>query len=167
MILSFIVAASDDNAIGINNQLPWSLPEDMKFFKRTTMGKPVVMGRKTYESLGRPLPGRQNIVLSGKDDLNLPEGVLQFGDLGNAIDSLNKSGTEEAFVIGGGMIFEKAMPLAERIYITRVHSRFPQADVFFPVIDHTHWKLVWEEEHHADEKHRYPFTFQQYERTEL
>ena len=167
MILSFIVAISENNAIGKDNQLPWYLPEDLKFFKRTTMGKPVVMGRKTYESLGKPLPGRLNIVVSGKKDLALPEGVLLYSDLDKAIDRLQQEATEEGFIIGGGQIFAETMPIADRMYITRVHTEISDADAFFPEIDHTHWKMVWEEKHEADEKHKYPYTFQQFERIEL
>jgi dihydrofolate reductase len=167
MILSFIVAVSENNAIGRDNNLPWNLPEDLKFFKRTTMGKPVVMGRKTYEALGRPLPGRQNIVLSRQKDLALPEGVLLFDNVQDSVAWLEKGDFEEVFIIGGGIIFEQALPIAERLYITRVHTTIPDADAFFPDIDHTHWKLTWEEPHNADEKHAYAFTFQQFERIEL
>jgi dihydrofolate reductase len=167
MILSFIVAASNDNAIGKGNSLPWNLPEDMKFFKRTTMGKPVIMGRKTYESLGRPLPGRLNIVLTSDKDLVLPEGVLKFADINSAVERLQNEPGEEAFIIGGGKIFESTMPYADRMYVTRVNTVVPDADAFFPVIDHTHWKLVWEEQHKADAQHKFDFAFQKYERVEI
>ena len=167
MIISFIDAVSDNNALGRNNSLPWNLPEDLKFFKRTTMGKPVMMGRKTFESLGRPLPGRLNIVISRDKDLELPEGVLLYDNADAAIERLQQENTEEGFIIGGGTLFESAMPLAERMYITRVHANIPDADAFFPVIDHGHWKLVWDEQHEADEKHQYAYTFERYERIEL
>jgi dihydrofolate reductase len=166
MILSLIVAAAENNAIGKHNGLPWYLPEDLKFFKKTTLGKPVLMGRKTYESLGKPLPGRLNIVVSSKE-LKLPEGVLLFSDLAAGIERIEQEQCEEGFVIGGGQIFEAAMPQIERMYITRVHTIVPDADAFFPNIDHTHWKLVWQEPHQADDKHSFAFTFQRYERTEL
>jgi len=167
MIISFIVAVSDNNAIGRKNTLPWNLPEDLKFFKRTTMGKPVIMGRKTYESLGQPLPGRLNIVLSGNRNLVLPEGVLLYDDVNAAIERLQSESGEEGFIIGGGKVFENTMPLADRMYITRVHAVIPDADAFFPDIDHTHWKLVWEEKHKADDKHKYDYTFEKYERVEM
>lgn len=167
MILSAIVATDEHNAIGKNNQLPWHLPEDLKFFKRTTMGKPVLMGRKTYESMGKPLPGRLNIVLSRQADLNLPEGVRLVNELQSAIQQLEAEGIDEAFVIGGGKIFEEAMPLVDRLYLTEVKTVVEGADVFFPHIDHSHWKLVWEEAHTADEKHAFDFIFKQYERTTL
>ncbi len=167
MILSFIVAVSDNNAIGKHNKLPWHLPEDLKFFKRTTMGKPMIMGRKTFESLGKHLPGRLNIVLSGNPHLNLPEGVLLFSDLGKAMERMQQEKVDEGFIIGGGQIFEAAMPFADRMYITRVHTTIEGADAFFPAIDHTHWKLTSKEVHHVDDYHKYPFAFEQYDRIEM
>src|ERR1700748_3512120 len=160
MILSFIVAVSENNAIGKHNQLPWHLPEDLKFFKRTTMGKPIIMGRKTFESLGKHLPGRLNIVLSGSKDLNLPEGVLLYSDINSAVARMQDEPVEEGFIIGGGQIFEAAMPLADRMYITRVHTVVEGADAFFPTIDHTHWKLTHKEVHHVDDYHKFPFAFE-------
>lgn len=167
MILSFIVAVSENNAIGRHNTLPWYLPEDLKFFKRTTMGKPVIMGRKTFESLGRQLPGRLNIVLSHNKGMKLPEGVVLCDDINTAIERLQKENVEEGFIIGGGKVFETTMPMVDRMYITRVHTTINDADTFFPAIDHTHWKLVWEEKHHVDDHHQYAFTFQKYERIEM
>jgi len=167
MLISFIVAVSDNNAIGKHNKLPWHLPEDLKFFKRTTMGKPVMMGRKTFESLAKHLPGRLHIVLSGNKDLALPEGVLLFDDIGKAMERMQLENTDEGFIIGGGEIFKATMNLADRMYITRVHTVVPDADAFFPTIDHTHWKLSKQEKHFADEKHKYDYTFEQYDRIEM
>lgn len=167
MTLSFIVAVSDNNAIGVNNELPWKLPEDLKFFKRTTMGKPVIMGRKTYESLGRPLPGRLNVIISASHFAMLPEGVVKCSSISEAIARAEEEKKDEVFIIGGGKIFEQTMHLADRLYVTRVHANIPSADTFFPDIDHSHWKLVWEEPHNADDKHKYDYTFQQYDRIEL
>jgi len=167
MILSAIVAAAEDNAIGKQNGLPWYLPEDLKFFKRTTIGKPVLMGRKTYESLGRPLPGRVNIVVSRQKDLELPQGVQLCDSLEKGIELIQQQNADEGFVIGGGKIFEEAMPLLDRLYMTRVHTTIPFADTFFPEIDHSHWKLVWEEKHEADETNKYSFTFQKFEHIDL
>ncbi|MEI8278804.1 MAG: dihydrofolate reductase [Bacteroidota bacterium] len=164
MILSLIVALAENNAIGIRGELPWHLPEDLKFFKRTTIGKPVFMGRKTYESLGRPLPGRLNIVLSSQKDFALPQGVLLYNDIPEAIERLQKEHNEEAFIIGGGQVFEDTLPYAQRMYLTRVHTSIPDADAFFPVIDLSQWKKVWHEDHTTDEKHKYSFTFEQWER---
>ena len=167
MNLSLIVAVADDNVIGQNNSLPWHLPEDLKFFKKHTIGKPVLMGRKTYESIGRPLPGRLNIVLSGTPDLKLPEGVLLFNDFALALKRIEQEPVAEAFVIGGGRLFESVLPFIDKMYITRVHGTFPAGDVHLPSIDHAHWKLVWEEYHDKDEQHKYPYTFQLFERLEL
>lgn len=166
MILSAIVAMSENNAIGKDNDLPWRLPDDLKFFKRTTMGCPVLMGRKTFESLGRPLPGRLNIVVSGQEDLELPEGVLLYSDLNQALKRLEEEGTEQGFVIGGGKIYEQLMPHLDRIYLTKVHIVIEDAHTYFPHINHAHWKLSWQEEHGKDEKHAYPFTFQQWDRVQ-
>ena len=167
MIVSLIVAVSENNAIGRKNTLPWSLPEDLKFFKRTTLGKPVIMGRKTFESLGQPLPGRLNIVLSGNHNMILPQGVLLYNDINTALERLQNENTDECFIIGGGKVFENTMPLTDQMYITRVHTRIEDADTFFPNIDHTHWKMVWEEKHKADAKHQYDYTFEKYERVEM
>jgi dihydrofolate reductase len=167
MIISLIVAAAKDNAIGRGNALPWNLPKDLKFFKTTTLGKPIVMGRKTFEALGKPLPGRLNIVISGNSDLNVPEGVLVYTDINTAISRLEQEQTEECFIIGGGKIFEQTMPLIDRMYITRIDATIPDADTFFPEIDHTHWKLVWDEKHTKDEKHEFDFAFQQFDRIEM
>ena len=167
MIISFIVAIAEDNAMGRKNGLPWHLPEDFKFFKRTTMGKPILMGSKTFTSIGKPLPGRLNIVISGNKDLQLPEGVLLYNDVNAAIERMQQENADEGFIIGGGKVFEMTMPMADRMYITRVHTTVPDADTHFPEIDHTHWKLVWEEKHTADDKHAYDYTFQQYDRIEL
>ena len=167
MILSFIAAVSENNAIGRHNGLPWELPEDLRFFKRITIGKPVIMGRKTFESLGKPLPGRLNIVLSENKQLTLPEGVLRYDNIDSVVEKLENENTEEAFIIGGGKIFASCLPYADRMYITRVHTVIEDADAFFPEVDHTHWRLVWVEKHTADDRHKYDFTFQQYERLEM
>lgn len=167
MILSAIVAHDRNNAIGKDNQLPWQLPEDLKFFKNTTLGKPVIMGRKTYDSLGKPLKGRLNIVLSRQKDLALPGEVAIYDSIEGAIKWLESANVEEAFIIGGGRIFEETMPLFDKMYITKVDTVVEDADAFFPHIDHSHWKLTWEEAHKADEKHAFDFTFQLYERINL
>lgn len=125
------------------------------------------MGRKTYESMGKPLPGRLNIVVSHQKDLQLPEGVLLYNSLDEAIARLEQEATGEAFIIGGGKIFEETMDQLDRLYVTNVKTVIEGATAFFPDIDHTHWKIVWEEEHGVDEKHKYAFTFQQLERISL
>jgi dihydrofolate reductase len=121
MIKTIVVAASENNVIGIDNNLPWHLPDDLKFFKKTTLGKPVLMGRKTFESLGRPLPNRLNIVLS-RSKQALPEGVLQFSDYNEAILYLEGKHTEEVCIIGGGVVFANTLDLVDQLFITRVHT---------------------------------------------
>ncbi len=168
MIISAIAAIDRNNAIGKGNDLPWRLPEDLKFFKRTTLGKPVLMGRKTFESLGnKPLPGRLNIVLSNQPNLPLHDGVLLYSDINAALRRLQDENTEEAFIIGGGKIFKETLPIIDRLYITHVQTEVDGADAFFPHIDHSNWKLVWEETHSQDEKHAYNYTFCKYERVNL
>lgn len=164
MILSAIVAMSENNAIGRDNSLPWHLPDDLKFFKRTTVGKAVLMGRKTYDSMGKPLPNRLNIVVSSDKNLQLPEGVLLYNSLEDAVARLQQEDADEGFIVGGGKIFEQTMDMTDRIYLTRVHTVISDAEAFFPHMDQTHWKLTWKEEHPADEKHAYAFTFEQWDR---
>lgn len=164
MILSAIVAMAENNAIGKDNDLPWRLPDDLKFFKRTTSGKPVMMGRKTFESLGKPLVNRLNIVISSKKDLKLPEGVLLYHNIEDAIERMKQEGSEEAFVIGGGKIYEQTMPMLNRIYITRVHTTIDDAHTFFPELNKSNWELTWKEDHPKDERHAHDFTFQQWDR---
>jgi dihydrofolate reductase len=163
MILSLIVAIAEDGAMGIHNTLPWHLPADLRFFKQTTLGKPVVMGSRTWESLGRKLPGRLNIVLSSRK-LELPEDVLLFANLQDALKRVRAEDTDEAFIIGGSKVFAEAMPELDRLYITRVQTVVAGADTFFPEVDYTQWKLAWEEAHAADEKHPFNYTFQRWER---
>ncbi len=164
MHVSFMVAAAENNAIGKNNQLPWRLPADLRFFRQTTLGKPVIMGRKTWESLsGKALPGRLNIVLSSKP-LALPEGVMHQSTIEEALKAAADSGSTEVCIIGGGQIFESTLNLADTIYLTRVHTSIENADAFFPELIETVWKLVWEEPHQADEKNNFDFTFQRWER---
>jgi len=165
MILSIIVAASTNNAIGKNNQLPWHLPNDMKFFKNTTWAMPVIMGRKTYESfVGGPLPGRFNIVVSRQrpfagDKAN----ILSAASLQEAITLAEKTDCREAFVIGGAQIYSSSISLADRIYLTRVHA-VVDGDAFFPEIPADQWKMVSDSDFQADEKHAFPYSFQLWER---
>ena len=163
MKLSLIVAIASDLAMGRHNALPWHIPEDLQFFKRTTLGKPVVMGSKTWKSLGRPLPGRVNIVISSRN-LDLPQGVQLCHSLEDAIARMKEEPNDEGFIIGGSKVFEDALPQLERMYITRVDTTVPDADTFFPKIDYSKWNLTWEEKHERDEKHKYDFAFQQWDR---
>ena len=162
MLISLIVAASTNNAIGKHNQLPWHLPNDMKFFKNTTWAMPVLMGRKTFESLGKPLQGRLNIVITRQEGWT-PESTIIVHSLKEAVTTANEADYKEAFVIGGGEIFKEAMPLANKIYLTRVDADV-EGDVFFPEINTGDWKLVSEQSFLPDEKHIHAYHFQLWER---
>ena len=165
MYISLIVAASTNNAIGKDNQLLWHLPNDMKFFKNTTWGMPVLMGRKTFEALnGNPLPGRFNFVISRKKDWNPHnEKVKVVGDLQAAIGAAKETDCREAFVIGGGEIYAASISLADRIYMTRVDAVL-EGDTYFPVIDEAQWEMVSHLDFPADEKNAYAHSFQVWER---
>jgi len=165
MTLSLIAALDKNNAIGKSGDLPWRLPNDLKFFKRTTMGKPMLMGRKTFDSLRGILPGRLHVVLSSQN-LSLPEGVVHVHTLEEGLQRMQDEGTDEGFVIGGGEVFKQTLARADRLYLTQVKTVVEGADTFFPAVDFSGWKLVWEEAHAADEKHAFPFTFQQWERAD-
>ncbi|MDR6569530.1 dihydrofolate reductase [Chitinophaga ginsengisegetis] len=162
MRISIIVAASENNVIGINNMLPWRLPLDLKYFKSTTLGKPIVMGRKTFDSLGKPLPGRPNIVITRQTDFQ-PEGAYVVRSVEEGVEKAKSFGGDELFITGGSQIFEQAWPLVERIYLTRVYA-VVHGDAFFPQLDGAEFELVSDERHEADEKNQYPFSFQVWER---
>jgi dihydrofolate reductase len=164
MLISLIAAASTNNVIGKDNRLLWSLPNDMKFFKNTTWGMPVIMGRKTFEALaGEPLPGRFNFVVTRNKDWN-PGGkkATVVGSLAEAFEAARQTDCKEAFVIGGGQIYEASMALADRIYLTRVHT-IVEGDTYFPVIDERKWKMVSNQDFPADERHAVAYSFQVWE----
>ncbi|MFZ1529229.1 MAG: dihydrofolate reductase [Ferruginibacter sp.] len=161
-MISLIVAAALNNAIGKNNQLLWHLPNDMKFFKNTTWGMVVIMGRKTFESVGKPLPGRLNIVISGQDGWNAA-GVSVAKSLQDAIAMAEAGNFKEIFIIGGGEIYRQAMPLAQCIYLTRVQTE-PAADTYFPEIDAEAWKLKGKLDFQKDEKHAFDYSFEKWGR---
>lgn len=162
MIISFVVAAANNNVIGKDNQLVWNLPNDMKFFKNVTWGMPVVMGRKTYEALGKPLKGRKNIILTRQDDWKA-EGTVAVKSFNDAVLLVKEMDVKEMMVIGGGEIFHQLLNKAHRIYLTRVDAE-PEGDAFFPEIDPREWKLVSQKDHLADAKHAYNYSFQIWER---
>lgn len=160
MIVSIIVAMDEGNGIGKDNALLCHLPNDLKWFKQNTLHKPVLMGRKTFESIGRPLPNRRNIVVSRSKNI-FPEGISCFTSLQEAITDVKDCA--EVMVIGGAEIYVQTLPDAQRLYLTRIHHKF-EADVFFSDIDLSEWKLVQEEHQEADEKNIYAHTFQIFER---
>lgn len=157
MIILGPVAVADNLVIGKGNDLPWHLPEDLKHFKELTLGKTVLMGRKTYESilarLKKPLPGRKNVVITRQKDYKVPEGVLVFTDLSSAF---NKLSAEDIYVIGGAEIYKLALPLSDVMYMTHVQGNY-EGDAFFPQVDWSQWEKVEEEKHEK-------FTFAKYKR---
>jgi len=159
MIVSLIVAAGTNNAIGKDNQLLWHLPKDLQFFKQTTWAMPVVMGRKTFESLGgKPLNGRVNIIITRQKDWS-HEGVVVVHSLADAVFFAKESDYNEVFIAGGGEIYAQAMSQANKIYMTRVDALI-DGDTFFPKIDSSDFTLSNEVTHAAHEKHAYGFSFQ-------
>jgi len=162
MTISLIVAAAENNAIGKNNQLLWNLPNDLKFFKNTTWGFPIIMGRKTFESVNKPLPGRTNIVVTTKADWHV-EGAIRTSNMQEAIIEAEKTNSKQIFILGGGEIYKQSMELADNIYITRVHATL-DGDTFFPEIDINKWKLTSNEDFEADEKHAYRYSFQMWKK---
>jgi dihydrofolate reductase len=162
MILSIIVAASSNNVIGKDNKLPWHLPEDLKYFKNTTWAMPVVMGRKTYQSIGKPLSGRINIVITRNKDLKI-DGVEAVQSLNEAMEIAGKHKVKEVFIIGGAEIFNTSLPLVSRIYLTRIHSEI-DGDVFFPVFNKENWLLVKNKDCEPDEKNIFSYSFQVWEK---
>jgi len=164
--LSVIVAVSENGVIGRNNALPWYLPADLQYFKRTTMGKPIVMGRKTFESIGRPLPGRSNIVVSANPDYTA-EGVSVVSSLAEAVqlaeDIALIDGSQELMVIGGAAIYAAAIPEADRLYVTEVHANI-EGDAYLGGIDWSSWRECSRERHEAIDPNPYDFSFVRYER---
>lgn len=157
MIISIIVAAAQNGAIGKDNTLLWHLPDDFKRFKRITMGKPILMGRKTFESIGKPLPGRLNIIVS-RNPTFTAEGCQVVGSIEEGLTVAASTDTEEVFIIGGGVIYKEIMPQTDRIYLTKVHAT-PEADTYFEITNPENWTEVLREFHPADDKHQYAFEF--------
>jgi dihydrofolate reductase len=153
--LSVVVAADERGGIGRGGGLPWHLPEDLKRFKAITMGKPIVMGRRTWDSIGRPLPGRRSIVVSRQAGLAI-EGAEVVGSLEQALRAA--SDAPEVCVIGGAELYRIALPRAEVVHLTRVHATV-EADTFLPALDPSDWEEVSSERHDADERHAHPYSF--------
>ncbi len=147
MKLSLIVATANNNVIGRNNELPWHLPQDLKYFKSVTLGKPVIMGRKTFESIGKPLPGRTNIVVTRQKNWSFA-GVLVAQSVQDAVEIAQQfrneqdNLAEEVMVIGGAEIYRHSLPIADRVYLTRIAANVKNADAYFPDLPANQWKLV-------------------------
>ena len=163
MIISHLVAASENNVIGKDNDLPWNLPNDFKFFKNKTWGMPVVMGRKTYESMEKELPGRINIVITTSKEWKR-ESVTVVHTIEEGVQKAEETDCKEIFIIGGGEIFKQSMNIVNRIYLTRVHTTIENGTAFYPEFDKNQWQLVSEDPHPADEKHQFAYTFQLWEK---
>ncbi len=164
MILSMIAAMNSDGLIGKDGGMPWHLPADLKRFRRLTMGKPIIMGRATWESIGRPLDGRRNIVLTRQEGYHAEGGCVAHS-LVEALFLALQSGADEAFVIGGGEIFRQTLPLIDRLYLTLVEGEF-SGDTYFPRVslDSPDWTTLDEESHPADETNPYPYRFRTLQR---
>ncbi len=160
-MVTIVVAMAKNNAIGKDNQLLWHLPSDLKHFKELTSGHPIIMGRKTFESIGKPLPNRTNIVISRKKDW-FQEGILIVGSIKEAVKFARKI-DEEIFIIGGGNIYEQTMEISDKIELTLVDAQ-PEADVFFPKISLSEWRKTNELCFEKDEKNQYDFCFQTFEK---
>lgn len=159
-MISIIVAISEENAIGIQGGLLCHMPADLKHFKAVTTGKMVIMGERTYLSLPRrPLPNRRNIVLTDREGAQI-EGAEVAYSIPQVLERVSQE--DEVFILGGGMVYRQFMPLADKLYITHLHHSWPEADTFFPVIDHDVWQLETTEEHTADENNPYDYTFATY-----
>ena len=157
--ITIIVAAAENNAIGKDNDLIWSLPNDLKRFKKLTSGHSIIMGRKTFDSFPGLLPNRKHIVISRNKNISFSDEVTVVN---NFEDAIRETGDDEnPFIIGGGQIYKLAMDLADKIELTRVHEEF-KADTFFPKIDEDKWKLIHEEFNEKDERHQFSFTYKTY-----
>lgn len=162
MLISLVVAAASNDAIGYQGQLPWHLPNDLRHFKNVTWGMPVLMGRKTFESLGKALPGRKNIVISRQSGWEAP-GAVVVRSIEDGLFVAAETDARELMVIGGGELYRQLFDRAGRIYLTRVEAR-PEADTFFPSLDPAQWFLVSQKNHEADEKNAYNYSFQVWDR---
>lgn len=160
MHLSAIVAMAENRVIGRNNRLPWRLPADMRYFKKITMGKPILMGRKTYESIGRVLPGRLNIIMTRNTNFQVPEARVVHS-LDAALQVVSE--VEEAMVIGGAELYQALLLQIQRIYMTVVHAEI-EGDQYFPMLDPKEWRQISSEAHQADAENVYAYSFVEWER---
>lgn len=162
MTISAIVATAHNNVIGKNNEIPWYLPADLAWFKRTTLGHHVLMGRNSFRSIGRPLPKRTNVVIT-RDPFFTAGGVLTAHSIQEALEMAYDAGETEAFIIGGGEIYRQSAGLWDRVYLTEVDLA-AEGDTFFPTLDPAEWRETWREAHAPDAKNEYAYTFRILER---
>lgn len=157
MIISLVVAMAKNRVIGFKGDMPWRMPVDLQHFKRVTMGKPIIMGRKTFDSIGKPLPGRRNVVISRQASLSI-SGCEVFNSLDTALDAL--SDEPEVMIIGGGNVYQQAMPTVEKLYVTLIDAE-PEGDTFFPAWNESEWREISREQCEKDEKNDYSCAFVQ------
>ena len=165
MILSIIAAVSENNVIGKDNDLIWHMPAELKFFKETTLGHHIILGRKTFESFGKPLKNRTHIIITRNKDYSYPDSSVRV--VHSLIDALNIAKNEvkdEAFILGGADIYKQSIDLVDQLYITEIKSSF-EGDAYFPEIDKSKWKEVSREEHQPDDRNKYPYAFVKYKKT--
>jgi dihydrofolate reductase len=155
-MIAIVVAIAENNVIGKDNQLIWHLPADLRYFKNLTMGHPILMGRKTYESIGKPLPGRTTVIITRQQDFKAP-GCIVVNSINEAI-SQAQTIDQDVYIIGGAEIYKQALGKTDTIYLTRVHHAF-EGDTFFPEIDEANWEVTSEEKHEPDEKNKYSYSF--------
>ena len=156
--IAYVVAMDNNRLIGRDNDLPWRLPDDMRWFREQTMGKPCIMGRKTYDSLPvrfRPLPGRLNIVVTRNPDYEAPGAVIVHS-IEDALDAAGE--VEEVIIVGGAVLFRRLMPVVDRLYLTKVHDA-AKGDVYFPAFDMDEWRETYRQDHPADDRHAFAFTW--------
>jgi dihydrofolate reductase len=162
MIISLIAAVDENGGIGLDNQIPWHLPADLARFKELTMGHHLVVGRKTFQSIGSALVGRQMIILTRNPGFEAPDCFTAAG-IDEALHMAETAGEDEVFIIGGAEIYQESLPLADRLYLTRVHTCL-EVDTYFPKINKDDWEIVAEEYHPGDENNLIPHTYYQYHR---
>ncbi|MBD1398724.1 dihydrofolate reductase [Pontibacter sp. JH31] len=161
-MIAIVVAIAENNVIGKDNQLIWHLPADLRHFKQKTMGHPMIMGRKTFESIGKPLPGRTTIIVTRQKDYQV-EGCIVVNSVEEAIAKGKELDSEQVNIVGGAEIYKQALPLVDTLYLTRVHHAF-EGDTFFPELKEAEWQEVSSESHEPDEKNKYAYTFKRYSR---
>lgn len=162
MLISIIVAVSKNGAIGKDNQLLWRLPEDLKRFKKLTLGHPIIMGRKTFDSIGKPLPGRKSIVITRNPDFQFDD-VIVVHSVNEALSEAKKLNSAEAFIIGGGEVYKLALPLADKLYITEVETEI-DGDTYFKIDQPENWVVTERTVHQADDRHDFGYNFVNYEK---
>ncbi|MDF1588242.1 MAG: type 3 dihydrofolate reductase [Gammaproteobacteria bacterium] len=161
MKIAIIVAMDQQSLIGKNNDLPWKLSADLQNFRRVTMGKPIIMGRNTHESIGRPLPGRTNIIVTKNKDYAV-DGCIVVHTIEDALKACGDA--EEAMIMGGASLYQQFLPLADRLYLTQVHANLEEGDTWFPDWQKSDWQQLNREDHPADDKNEFPFSFIIYDR---